>query len=100
MARAGVCCLRVAIQDFMNARNSTMQTIPYSRLRRKLEALLDQVATDGQPLVITRGRGKPAVVLAPFEDFVSWEETFHLLRSPANAARLRESIAEFDKTGG
>jgi antitoxin YefM len=84
----------------MNARNSTMQTIPYSRLRRKLEALLDQVATDGQPLVITRGRGKPAVVLAPFEDFMSWEETFHLLRSPANAARLREVIEEFEKGVG
>jgi len=77
-----------------------MQTIPYSRLRRKLEALLDQVATDGQPLVITRGRGKPAVVLAPFEDFMSWEETFHLLRSPANAARLREVIEEFEKGVG
>lgn len=77
-----------------------MQTIPYSKLRKNLEALLDQVAKDGQPAIITRGRGKPAVVLARFEDFVSWDETFHLLRSPANAARLRESIAEFDAMGG
>ena len=37
------------------------------------------------------------MVLTPFEDFVSWEETFHLLRSPANAARLREVIEEFER---
>jgi antitoxin YefM len=77
-----------------------MQSISYSAFRKNIEALLDQMARDGQPVIITRERGKPAVVLAPFDDFVSWEETFHLLRSPANAARLREAIEEFEKGVG
>lgn len=74
-----------------------MIVIPHSRFCKNLVALLDQVARDGQPVIVTRGRGKAPVVLAPFEDFVSWKETFHLLRSPANAARLRESSAELNK---
>lgn len=30
----------------------------------------------------------------------SWQETLHLLRSPANAARLKAAVDELDKTGG
>jgi antitoxin YefM len=32
------------------------------------------------------------------EDYPSWQETIHLLRSPANARRLREAIAR-DESG-
>ena len=44
--------------------------------------------------------GKPAAVLMSLEDFASWQETDYLLRSPANAARLREAISELDAGGG
>ena len=30
----------------------------------------------------------------------SWEETLHLTRRPANAARLKEAVDELDKGGG
>ncbi|MBM7439073.1 PHD/YefM family antitoxin component YafN of YafNO toxin-antitoxin module [Streptomyces sp. HB132] len=30
------------------------------------------------------------------EDFASWQETIYLMRSPANARRLLESIAEVE----
>ena len=33
------------------------------------------------------------------EDFASYEETRHLLASPANAARLRDTVAELDGGG-
>ena len=33
-------------------------------------------------------------------DFESWKETLYLLSSPANAQRLRESIAELDAGKG
>ena len=36
-------------------------------------------------------------VLMSLEDFASYEETRHLLRSPANAEQLLKSIAELEK---
>ena len=77
-----------------------MRVTSYSDLRRNLAAALDRVASDREPLVITRDRGKPTAVLMSLEDFASYEETRHLLASPANAARLRDAIAELDGGGG
>lgn len=77
-----------------------MRTTSYSELRKNLAKTLDQVTGDREPVIITRDRGKPAAVLVSLEEYTSWEETLHLLRSPANATRLLESIAEFDKGGG
>ena len=34
------------------------------------------------------------------EDFGSWQETFYLLRQPADAKRLLDSIAELDAGKG
>jgi antitoxin YefM len=77
-----------------------MRTTSYSELRKNLASALDRVTEDREPVIITRDRGKPAAVLMSLEEFASWEETLHLLRSPANAKRLMESIAEFDTGGG
>ena len=77
-----------------------MRTTSYSELRKNLASTLDRVTADREPVIITRDRGKPAAVLMSLEEFASWEETLHLLRSPANAKRLMESIAEFETGGG
>jgi antitoxin YefM len=77
-----------------------MRITSYSDLRRNLAAALDRVSADREPLVITRDRGKPTAVLMSLEDFASYEETRHLLRSPSNAERLLESIAELEKGDG
>jgi len=77
-----------------------MRVTSYSTLRRNLAAAIDRVNADREPVVITRDRGKPMAVLMSLEDFASYEETRHLLRSPANASRLLESIAELDRGEG
>lgn len=64
-----------------------MRTTSCSELRKNLASVLDRVAEEGEAVIITRGSGKPAVVLMPFEAFAGWTETLHLLRSSANAAR-------------
>jgi antitoxin YefM len=64
-----------------------MRVTSYSDLRRNLAAALDRVAADREPLIITRHRRKPTAVLMSLEEFASYEETQHLLRSPANARR-------------
>jgi antitoxin YefM len=61
---------------------------------------IDRVTDDHEPVIITRGRGKPAAVLVSLEDFGSYQETDYLLRSPENAKRLIESIAELEAGGG
>jgi antitoxin YefM len=77
-----------------------MRITSYSDLRRNLAAALDRVSADREPLVITRDRGKPTAVLMSLEDFASYEETRHLLQSPANAEQLLKSIAELEKGEG
>jgi antitoxin YefM len=77
-----------------------MRTTSYSELRKNLASALDKVVEDREPVIITRDRGKPAAVLMSLEEFTSWEETLHLLRSPANAARLKESIDAFEQGEG
>jgi antitoxin YefM len=77
-----------------------MRTTSYSDLRKNLAATLDRVTEDHEPVVITRDRGKPAAVLISLEDFASYEETAHLLKSPRNAERLLASIKELDAGGG
>jgi len=62
--------------------------------------MLDSVVEDHAPIVITRDRGKPAAVLISLEDFASYEETRHLLRSPRNADRLLEAVEGLERGEG
>ncbi len=73
-----------------------MRSTSYSELRKNLAAMLDKVAEDHAPLLITRERGKPAAVLISVEDFASYEETQHLLKNPANAERLLKAVQDLD----
>lgn len=77
-----------------------MRTTSYSELRKNLAATLDRVTEDHEPVVITRDRGKPAAVLISLEDFASYEETAHLLKSPRNVERLRAAIDALDAGEG
>ncbi len=67
----------------------------YTQFRAHLTQFMDQVCQDKSPLVVTRQGGESVVVMSEAE-FSGLQETLHLLASPFNAARLAESIAEFD----
>lgn len=75
------------------------QVTTYSDLRSHLKAYCDGVAESGEPVIIKR-RGGADVALVSLDELVGLEETAHLLRSPANARRLFESIAEVRSGGG
>ena len=72
-------------------------SITASEARKHLFPLIEQVNEDHAPVHITSRKGN--AVLLSEEDFSSWQETVYLLRSPANARRLLDSIAEAE-TGG
>lgn len=66
--------------------------ITASEARKNLFPLIEQVNDDRMPVEIMSRRGD-AVLLAR-ADYEALEETAHLLRSPANARRLLESLAQ------
>ncbi|SKA76759.1 antitoxin YefM [Prosthecobacter debontii] len=70
-----------------------MKAITYTAARESLAATMDRVCEDHDPVIITRNRDQ-AVVLMSLEDYESLHETAMLLRSPANARRLLNSIEE------
>ena len=73
-----------------------MDPIPYTRLRNELARVLDKVNEDQSAVIITRRRGKPAVLMS-MDEYSALQETAHLLRSPRNAARLREAREQVEK---
>jgi antitoxin YefM len=70
-------------------------SITASAAGRNLLRLIEKVNDDRAPIHITSPNGN-AVLLAE-EDFASWQETIYLKRSPANARRLAESVAEAER---
>jgi len=71
-----------------------MRVVNFSEARNNLKSVLDQVSNDADYTVITRRDSEDAVVMS-LDTFNSYMETFHLLRSPANAAHLTKSIEQY-----
>lgn len=63
-----------------------------SEARRNLFPLIQQVNEDCTPIEITSRNGD--AVLMSRSDYDALEETAHLLRVPANARHLLESLAQ------
>lgn len=70
-----------------------MNAVTLDEARRTLEQLIEQVNADAEPTIILAESGQRGVLLS-LDEFTSWQETLHLLASPANAAHLRRSIAQ------
>lgn len=76
-----------------------IKSITYSAARENLANTMSKVCEEHEPVMITRKRDQ-AVIMLSLEDYESLKETSYLLRSPANARRLAESIEEFKKGEG
>lgn len=70
-----------------------MEAKSYSAVRNDMANVMEQVCNDHAPVIITR-KNANSVVMMSLEDYNAIEETAYLLRSPANAERLRESIKQ------
>ncbi|EBA01053.1 type II toxin-antitoxin system Phd/YefM family antitoxin [Marinobacter sp. ELB17] len=76
-----------------------MDAISYTAARTNLAKTMDQVCEDRSPIIITRSKSQ-SVVMISLEDYEALQETAYLLRSPKNARRLLESVAELEQGGG
>lgn len=76
-----------------------MDAISYTAARANFAKTMEKVCNDHAPIIITR-KSEKAVVMMSLEDYEAMEETTYLLRSPANARLLLESIAELESSNG
>jgi len=76
-----------------------MNVITYTQARSHLAQTMEQTYEDHAPVIITRKNRRPVVMIS-LEDYQALEETAYLLRSPKNARRLLEAVAELESGGG
>lgn len=94
-SRLGPTLIRFAHRQLVRgAGERDMNILTFSEARAGFKQALDAVCRDHEPTVITRQRGEHVVMIS-LDDYNSMQETLHLLGTPANSDRLRQSIAEF-----
>lgn len=76
-----------------------MQAMAYSQVKNRWSEILNRVTEDRASLIITRDEAPPVVIMS-LDEYESLQETAYLLRSPKNARRLLDSIAELEHGGG
>lgn len=69
-------------------------SITATEARARLFPLIEEINEDQQAVEVVSKRG--TVFLVPADEYRSLTETVYLLRSPRNAERLRESLAELE----
>jgi antitoxin YefM len=73
-----------------------MAHVRLTEFRQNIATHYDEVLASRAPLLVTRQGSEGLVVLAEGE-YESMQETLHLLSTPANASRLRESLEQLAK---
>lgn len=76
-----------------------MKTMSYTESRARYAEVLDRVVDDREEVVITRA-GREPVVMVSLEDYQSLRETAYLMKSPANARRLLDSMERLEAGKG
>ncbi|MGM0656086.1 MAG: type II toxin-antitoxin system Phd/YefM family antitoxin [Thermodesulfobacteriota bacterium] len=76
-----------------------MEAITYTAARQNLAKTMEKVCNNRSPIIVTR-KSSNSVVIMSLEDYEALEETAYLLRSPKNAKRLLESIAQLENGKG
>lgn len=71
-----------------------MNIVSFTEARNGLKSVLDGVVNDANCTVIARRDADDAVVMS-LDHYNGLMETVYLLSSPANAAHLAESIAQY-----
>jgi len=71
-----------------------MKVVNFSDARNNLKKVIDEVVENADYTIISRRNSEDAIVMS-LNTFNSIMETFHLLKSPANAEHLSKSIEQY-----
>jgi antitoxin YefM len=64
-----------------------MEAIKYRQARQNFTATMNKVCDDHMPIILTRQKEKPVVMIS-LEDYNSIQETLYLMKSPNNHMHL------------
>ncbi len=84
------------LYKYLYVERNSMAHVSYSELRNNLASYMDEVCNNHAPLFITRQNARSVVMMSE-EEYEGLMETVHLLKSPANAARMLRSIQDADQ---
>lgn len=87
------------VHFIVRRKDGIMRTLSYSESRANYAKVLDSVTRDREEVIITRSGHEPAVIVS-LADYESLQETAYLMRSPANARRLLDSMEELEAGKG
>jgi antitoxin YefM len=76
--------------------NDPMKVVSFSEARNNLKPVLDEDVENADYTIVARRDAEDVVVMS-LDSFNSLLETFHLLKSPANAVHLQRSIDQFQQ---
>ena len=72
-----------------------MTTVSFTIFRQYLSKYLDKTEDDCDEIIITRNKGRKAIVVN-YDDYLSLKETAYLLSSPKNRKHLDKSIKQLE----
>ena len=74
-----------------------MDATTYTQARKNFAAVMNKVCSDHAPIIITRQKECPVVMMS-LEDYNAIEETLYLIKSPKNAARLAKALQSLEQS--
>lgn len=74
-----------------------MEAVTYSYFRQNLRVLMRKINDDAERLVVTTNDNTDVVVLSK-ADYDTWQETFYLMQSKLNRARLDDAITDVENS--
>ncbi len=73
-----------------------MKIIEYSLISQEIPSVIADLLAKGEAVQLKQVEGEPLVLMS-LDEYNSLMETVHLMSSPENARRLKESFAQADK---